>query len=81
MSNDLTDEERSELLSLVDGVIADTEKKSKSGLFDDERVCCGRVPAGPYNIVMTAIVLFFAFLSFNPVQAMQANLYKVVVQD
>ncbi len=75
--SELTDEERSELLSLVDGVIADGgEAKERGGLFDSERVCCGRLPAGPYNIIMTAIVLFFAFLSFNPVQAMQANLYN-----
>jgi hypothetical protein len=75
MTTELTDEERSELLSLVDGLVSDGEEK-KTGLFDNERVCCGRLPAGPYNIIMTALVLFFAFLSFNPIQAMQSVLYK-----
>ncbi len=72
----LTEDEKSELLSLVDGVgVSSTEELEEPGLFENERVCCGRLPAGPYNVVMTALVLFFAFASFNPVQSMQTTLY------
>ncbi len=72
----LTDEERSELLSLVDEVTTKSpDSEEDVGLFDEERVCCGRLPAGPYNIVMTALVLFAAFLAFNPVQSLQSTLY------
>jgi MFS family permease len=76
MSSVLTEDEKSELLSLVDGAgVSSTEELEEPGLFDNERVCCGRLPAGPYNVFMTALVLFFAFASFNPVQSMQTTLY------
>lgn len=61
------------LLSLpgeYDGLLA-----PKSYPYDGMRVCGGRFPAGPWNIVLIALTLLLAFSSFNPLQFAQTTLY------
>ena len=67
--------EKRELLALAAPSAAEEEEKMR-GLFDGEKVCGGRVRAGPWNIVLTGVVLFLAFFAFNPIQSFQSSLYE-----
>ena len=71
----LSPEEKLELLSLAQPSRHERVELVQN-LFQNERTCCGRLRAGPTNIVLTGVVLCLAFLAFNPIQSLQSTLYK-----